>query len=66
MNKSLLSLPNVVEQVTETGSSRRMEAEGFWRCMDHFLNEGFVIQVMATDRHVTTRSIRVKDHYVRH
>ncbi|XP_060581296.1 uncharacterized protein LOC132737932 [Ruditapes philippinarum] len=45
-------LTYVVVQVTETGSSGRMEAEGFRRCMNFLLDEGFVIEVMATDRHV--------------
>jgi hypothetical protein len=54
-------LTYVVVQVTETGSSGRMEAEGFRRCMNFLLDEGFVIEVMATDRHVTIRSIMGKE-----
>ena len=52
----------VVVQVSETGSSSRMEAEGFRRCMNYLLDLGFTIQVLATDRHVQIRSIMGKEY----
>ena len=52
----------VVVQVSETGSSSRMEAEGFRRCMNYLLDLGFTIQVLATDRHVQIRSIMSKEY----
>ena len=50
----------VVVQVSETGSSSRMEAEGFRRCMNYLLDLGFTIQVLATDRHAQISSIMDK------
>ena len=47
----------VVVQVSETGSSCRMEVEGFRRCMNYLLDLGFTVQVLATDRHDQIRSI---------
>ena len=52
----------VVVQVSETGSSARMEAEAFRRCMTYLLDLGFTIQVLATDRHVQIRSIMSKEY----
>ena len=50
----------VVVQVTETGSSCRMELEGFKRCMNYLLDLGFRIHIVATDRHVQIRSAMTK------
>ena len=52
----------VVVQVSETGSSCRMEVEGFRRCMNYLLDLGFTVQVLATDRHVQIRSIMSKEY----
>ena len=51
----------VVIQVNETGSSCRMEVEGFRRCMNYLLELGFTIEVLATDRHVQIRSVMNKE-----
>lgn len=51
----------VVVKVTETGSSSKMEVEGFRRCMTLLLDMGFRIEVLATDRHVQIRSIMKKE-----
>ena len=51
----------VVVQVSETGSSCKMEAEGFRRCMSYLLGLGFTIEVLATDRHVQIRSMMKKE-----
>ncbi|KAK3083763.1 hypothetical protein FSP39_002787 [Pinctada imbricata] len=52
----------VTVQVTETGSSSKMEVEGFKRCMDFLLERGFEIKVLATDRHVQIRSVMSKQY----
>ena len=52
----------VVVQVTETGSSCRMELEGFKRCMNYLLDLGFRVKVLATDRHVQIRSAMNKQY----
>ena len=52
----------VVVQVSETGSSARMEAEALRRCMNYLLDLGFTIQVLATDRHVQIRSIMSEEY----
>ena len=51
----------LVVKVTETGSSSKMEVEGFRRCMTYLLDQGFTIEVLATDRHVQIRSIMKKE-----
>ena len=56
--QQILAFVNV--QVSETGSSSKMEVEGFRRCMEFLLNKGFVIEVLATDRHVQIRSMMSK------
>ena len=52
----------VTVQVTETGSSSKMEVEGFKRCMEFLLDKGFEIKVLATDRHVQIRSVMAKQY----
>jgi hypothetical protein len=42
----------VTIKVTETGSSCKMEVEGFRRCMEYLLDKGFQIVVLGTDQHV--------------
>ena len=37
-----------------------MEVEGFRRCMEYLLDEGFHIAVLATDRHVQIRILMSK------
>jgi hypothetical protein len=54
-------LTYVVVKVTETGSSSRMEPVGFRKCMLFLLDQGFSVEVMATDRHVSIRSIMSKE-----
>lgn len=56
----LLSLQLV--QVTETGSSSRMEVLGYERGMDYLLARGVTIELCATDRHVQVRK-KHKDMY---
>ena len=46
----------VVVDVTVTGSSSKMELEGFRACVEYLLKQGFVFDVIATDRHVQIRS----------
>ena len=44
-----------VVDVTETGgSSNNMEVIAFERCLQELLDNGFAIDVVATDRHVQT------------
>lgn len=52
----------VVVQVSETGSSCKMELEGFKRCMNYLIDLGFAIEVLATDRHVQIRSVMSKSY----
>ncbi|XP_052076197.1 uncharacterized protein LOC127714210 [Mytilus californianus] len=52
----------VTIKVTETGSSSKMEVEGFRRCMEYLLDKGFQITVLATDRHVQIRSVMNKQY----
>ena len=51
----------VFVQISETGSSSRMEAEAFCLCMSYLLDLGFTIQVLATDSHVQIRNIIKKE-----
>ena len=45
-------------EVTETGgSSTNMEVLGFERCLKQLLDNGFVVEAIATDRHVQVRSL---------
>lgn len=48
-------------KVTETGSSSKMEVEGFRRCMTYLFEKGFKIELLATDRHVQIRSLVTKE-----
>jgi len=41
----------VLVDVNKTGSTSRMEDEGFRRCMLQLLAKGFAVEVLATDRH---------------
>jgi solute carrier family 8 (sodium/calcium exchanger) len=52
----------VTSKVTETGSSCKMEVEGFRRCMEYLLDKGFQIVVLGADRHVQIRSLMKKQH----
>ncbi|CAG2243572.1 unnamed protein product [Mytilus edulis] len=52
----------VTIKVTETGSSSKMELEGFRRCMEYLLDKGFQITVLATDRYVQIRSVMTKQY----
>ena len=52
----------VVIKVTETGSSSKMEVLGFRKCLLYLLDQGFSIEVLATDRHVQIRSIMNKEY----
>ena len=44
-------------QVTETGSSVRMECVGFERCLNSLLDSEVAVTSVATDRHVMVRSL---------
>jgi len=46
----------VTIQVTETGSSSKIEVEGYRRCMEYLHDDGFHIEVLVTDRHVQIRN----------
>lgn len=48
-------------KVTETGSSSKMEVEGFRRCMTNLIEKGFKIELLATDRHVQIRYLVTKE-----
>ncbi|CAG2187304.1 unnamed protein product [Mytilus edulis] len=50
----------VVVKVTETGSSSKVEVEGFRTCMTYLLDQRFTIDVLETDRHGQIRSIMKK------
>ncbi|VDI24237.1 Hypothetical predicted protein [Mytilus galloprovincialis] len=50
----------VVVKVAETGSSSKMEVEGFRRCMTYLLDQGFTIEVLATDRHIINLNGKAK------
>ena len=52
-SNKILSLQLV--QVTETGSSSRMEVCGYERGLDMLIERGVQIEVVATDRHVQVR-----------
>ena len=52
--QQIVSFVNI--KVTETGSSSKMEIEGFRRCMVYLLDEGFHIEVLANDRYVQIQS----------
>ena len=52
--QQIVSFVNI--KVTETGSSSKMEIEGFRRWMVYLLDEGFHIEVLANDRYVQIRS----------
>lgn len=52
-SNKILSLQLV--QVTETGSSSRMEVCGYERGLDQLIERGVRIEVVATDRHVQVR-----------
>lgn len=54
-------VPFVNIKVTETGSSSKMEVEGFRRCMTYLIEKGFKIELLATDRHVQIRSLVTKE-----
>ena len=57
----------VVVAVNITGSSSRIEVEGFRRSMLQLCEKGFAVEVLATDRHVQIRSIMKKEfHHVDH
>ena len=56
----ILSLQLV--QVSETGSSGKMEVLGYERGMDYLLQQGLNIELCTTDRHVQVRK-RHKDKY---
>lgn len=49
-------------QVTETGSSSKMEVEGYKRAVDEVLDAGVSVSLCATDRHVQVRKVH-KDIY---
>ena len=53
---------DVVIKVTETGSSSKMEVLGFRKCLLYLLDQGFIIEVLTTDRHVQIRSIMSKEY----
>ena len=45
-------------EVTESGgSSTNMEVLGFERCLKQLLDNGFVVEAIATDRYVQVRSL---------
>lgn len=48
-------------KVTETGSSSKMEVEGFRRCMTYLIEKSFKIKLLATDRYVQIRSLVTKE-----
>ncbi|CAC5400755.1 unnamed protein product [Mytilus coruscus] len=52
----------VTIKVTETGSSSKMDVEGFRRCMGYLLDKDFQIAVLATDPHVQITSVMDKQY----
>ena len=56
---------NVV-QVSEVSSSNAMEKEGFSRCLQDLEEKGIMINRIATDRHVSIRSMKKDFPHINH